>query len=107
MSGPMLHYIYTSDDGTAYRALAPTWVAAAQTATTSTTEPSLPKGLKKRRRYWRNTATGREHAIPVFSAADSLYTSAFGTALSIPTLGSGTATAGTLLGRTGEKTRAI
>ena len=107
MAGAMLHYVYTADDGTAYRKLAPTWVAAAQTATTATTEPSMPKGLKARRRDFRATATGKEHALTVFSAADTLYTSAFGTALSIPTLGSGTATAGTLLGRTGEKSRAI
>jgi hypothetical protein len=107
MAGAASHYVYSSDNGTDYRALHPTWVAGVQTATAATTEPTLPKGMKPRRRYFRITSSGKERSVVVFSAADTLYTAAFGTALSMPTLGSGTATACTLTGRTGEKTKAI
>jgi len=107
MSGAMAHYVYTADDATAYRIKAPTWVAGIQTATAASTQPTLPKGLRPRRRYLRVTATGKEHSVVVFDSADALYTEAFGTAVSIPTLGSGTATACTAQGRTGERTKAI
>ena len=107
MAGAMSHYVYTSDNGTDYRVKAPTWVAGIQTAVAATTEPALPKGTRPRVRYLRVTATGREHKVVVFSAADSLYTSAFGTAVTIPTLGSGTGTPCTAQGRTGERDKAI
>jgi hypothetical protein len=103
----MSHYVYNSDDGTAYKVRAPVWVAGLQTATAATTEPTIPKGYKTRRRFLRNTSSGKEHSVVVMSASDTLYTSAFGTAYSIPTLGSGTATALVGAGRTGEKDRAI
>jgi hypothetical protein len=107
MAGAAAHYVYTADDATAYRKLMPTWVAGVQTATAASTQPAVPKGLKPRRRYFRITATGKERSVVVLDAADAFYTAAFGTALSMPTLGSGTATACTLTGRTGEKTKAI
>lgn len=106
MSGAMSHYVYNSDDGNAYRIKLPVWVAALQTAVAATTEPSKPGSYKPRRRYLRNTSSGKEHSVVVLSASDTLYTSAFGTAYSIPTLGSGTATALVGGGRTGEKDRA-
>jgi hypothetical protein len=107
MAGAMSHYQYNSDDGTDYTVKAPTWVAGIQTAVAATTEPTLPKGYRPRHRYLRVTATGKEHRVIVFAPNDSLYTSARGTAVSIPTLGSGTATACTAQGRTGERDKMI
>ena len=107
MAGAMGHYVYTADDGTAYQVRAPVWVAGIQTATAAGTQPRLPTGVKPRRRFLRNTSSGKEHAVTVFSASDTLYSEEAGVAVSIPTLGSATATALVTAGRTGEKMKAI
>jgi hypothetical protein len=107
MSGPMSHVQYVSDDGVTYCVRMPTWQAALQTTTACTTQANLPKGYRRRFRYARVTATGREHRLTVVSTGDTLYTDAFGTAVSLPTLGSGTATAATLSGRTGERDKVV
>jgi hypothetical protein len=107
MSGPMTHISYLSDDGNAYRVRVPDWVATMTGDAAATTEPALPKGYRTRKRYLRVTATGREHRIVVGDVTKAAWTDAFGTATTIPTLGSGTATAVTYQGRTGERDKAF
>lgn len=109
MAGPMARYVYTSDDATAYAVRMPQWEAALQTATAATTQPNLPRGIRRRKRYYRITATGREGSITVLDSADAVYTAAFGTAVIIPLFGvatPGTANA-TWEGRTGERDKHI
>jgi hypothetical protein len=103
----MSHVQYDSDDGNTYKIRMPTWVATLQTASAATTQSDLPKGVKPRVRYLMVTATGKEHRVVVVSAGNTLYNEASGTGHTIPTLGSGTATAVTSQGRTGEKMRNI
>ncbi len=107
MAGPMTHTDYISDDGNTYIVSMPAWVATLQGAGAATATANLPKGVRARRRYLRVTATGREHPVVVADPAATLYTEGFGTAHTIPTLGSATATAVTSQGRTGERDRAI
>jgi hypothetical protein len=107
MAGATQLAVYNSDDGNAYRIRLPAWEAALQTVTAPTTEPQLPKGYRRRKRYYRVTGTGKEGSVTVCSASDALYTNAVGTAVSIPVLGSGTAAASTLQGRTGERDKSI
>ena len=107
MAGPSVRAIYSSDDGNDYVVRMPAWEGTLQTVGTVTTEPGLPKGYRRRKRYYRVTATGNEGSITVLSAAHALWTDPPGTALSIPTLGSGTATACTLAGSTGERRKGV
>jgi hypothetical protein len=107
MAGPTTKAVYVSDDTTSYAIRLPAWEAALQTVSAVTTEPPLPKGYRRRKRFYRVTSTGKEGSITVCSASDALYTSAMGTAVSIPVLGSGTAAASTLQGRTGERDKNI
>ena len=107
MAGVTQKAVYHSDDGNAYAIRLPSWEAALQTVTSPTTEPPLPKGYRRRKRFYRINGTGKEGSVTVCSSSDTLYTNAFGTAVSIPVLGSGTAAASTLQGRTGERDKAI
>lgn len=107
MAGPMIRVDYTSDTGLVCRAKMPQWAATLQGVTTGTATATCPTGLKKRIRYVRVTATGREHKIMVPNVGADFWTEDFGTAHTIPTLGSGTATNVTSEGRTGEKTRDV
>jgi len=114
MSGPAAHYVYTADDGAAYSVKIPVWEATladhaatiGQTATPATVEPALPKGVRRRKRYYSITATGKEGSFTVLSAASSIYTAALGHALQVPLFGSVVAADNaTLRGRTGERTK--
>src|SRR5438876_10251110 len=93
MSGPSIRAVYTADDGTAYAVRLPTWEynvtnAAAtltQSGTPATTEPTLNAGIRRRKRYYRITATGKEASFTVLDPISNLWTSAPGTATEIPT----------------------
>jgi hypothetical protein len=107
MAGASVVAVYTSDDSNDYRVRMPAWEGALQTVGTVTTEPQLPKGYRRRKRYYKVTSSGREGSITVLDVGNALWTDPPGTALSIPTLGSGTATACTLQGSTGERRKNI
>lgn len=115
MAGPMAHYVYTGDDGTAYSVRMPTWEATVsdhgatltQAASAATTQPPLPKGIRRRKRYYVITATGKEGSFTVLDATSNLWTSAIGTPILIPLFDAALAGAdnATLRGRTGERTK--
>jgi hypothetical protein len=117
MSGPTTRAVYTADDATAYAVRLPTWeysvTNAAATLTqggsVATTEPSLPPGVRRRKRYYRITATGKEGSITVLDAISNVWTAAPGTAIEIPLFGAAApgANNATLEGRTGERTKHI
>jgi hypothetical protein len=107
MAGASVLAVYSSDDGDDYRVRMPAWEGALQTVGTVTTQPGLPRGYRRRKRYYRVTATGREGTITVLSVGHALWTDPVGTAVTIPTLGSGTATACTLQGATGERRKTV
>jgi hypothetical protein len=107
MAGPRTPIDYTSDTGAVYLIKMPTWQATLLGVSTGTATAPPPKGLRKRVRYVRVTATGREHKVVVPDIGLTHWTDPFGTSVTIPTLGSGTATACTLEGRTGERTKNI
>lgn len=117
MSGATARYVYTSDDGTAYSVRMPQWEAAVsnhagsltQAATAASTQPNLPKGTQRRKRYYRITATGKEGSFTVLDSASNLWTSGFGTPITIPLFNAATPTAdnATLEGRTGERAKHI
>jgi len=116
MSGASARYVYTADDGTAYAVRIPVWEAnvadhaatIGQTATAATTQPDLPKGVTRRKRYYIITATGKEGSFTVLDPVSSVYTAAKGHVLQVPLFNSVVAADNaTLRGRTGEKTKAI
>jgi hypothetical protein len=107
MSGPRVEVDYTSDTGAVYRIKVPTWVNALLGTSPGTATTPPPKGLRLRKRYLRVTSTGREKSVVIPDIGNTLWTNGFGTAVSIPVLGSGTAAPGTLEGRTGERTKDI
>lgn len=117
MAGQMIRAVYTADDGTAYAARLPLWeynvtdnaAALTQAGTPATTQPTLPKGLRRRKRFYSITATGVEGSFTVLDTASNLWTSAPGTPLKIPLFGAAVPGAdnATLRGRTGERTKAI
>jgi hypothetical protein len=117
MAGLSADYVYTADDTTAYKVRMPVWEAnfsnhaatLTQAATSATTQPDLPRGVRRRKRYYRITATGREGSITVLDSASNIWTSAPGTPCLIPLFNAALAGAdnGTLEGRTGERTKAI
>jgi len=108
MAGATVKDVYSSDTtGVDYAVRLPSWEAALQTASAATTEPPLPKGISRRKRYYRITSTGKEGSVTCLSITDALWTDPPGTAVSIPVLGSGSAAAATLQGNTGERRRNI
>lgn len=117
MAGASARYVYTADDGTAYSVRMPTWEAnltnagatISQTATLATTQPGLPKGFRRRKRFYRITATGKEGSVTVLDPVSSLYTAAFGTGAEVPLFGAAPPVAdnATLEGRTGERSKHI
>jgi len=117
MAGPSIKAVYTADDATAYAARLPQWEfdvtnAAAtltQGGTAATTQPGIPKGLRRRKRFYVVTASGKEGSFTVLDSASNLWTSAIGTALEIPLFEAAAPVANnaTLRGRTGERTKAI
>ncbi len=117
MAGPTIKAVYTADDGTAYAARLPLWEynvtnAAAtltQAGTPATVQPGIPKGLRRRKRFYVVTATGAEGAFTVLDSASNLWTSPIGTPLEIPLFETAApgANNATLRGRTGERTKAI
>ena len=109
MAGATTRADYTSDNGTTYTTRYPTWLFNLFTAPTTASTTTIPKGLRKRRRYTRVTASGKEKSMPVWSAADALYTSAYGTAITteIGVTPGATGFPSTTQGRTGERTKNI
>lgn len=117
MSGPMTRAVYTDDAGVARSVRLPTWeygvTNAAGTilqtgATVATTEPGLPKGYRRRKRYYIVTATGKEGSVTVLDPTSSLWTAADGSPIEIPLFGSALPVANnaTLRGTTGERHKA-
>jgi len=109
MSGPSAKYVYTADDGTDYSCRMPTWEATLQSGVAATTEPSMPKGLLRRKRYYKITATGKEGSVTVLNPTNAIYLNPFGTGVIIPLFNAAIAGSNnaTLQGRTGERTRNI
>jgi hypothetical protein len=113
----MTKAIYIADDGTSYCARIPTWettitngaATIAQTVTACTTQPSMPKGLRRRKRFYKVTSTGAERSFTVLSAASTVWSAPFGTGARVPLFETAAPTAdnATLTGRTGERTKAI
>lgn len=116
MSGPSAKYVYTDDSGTARAVTMPVWEAVVsdfaavldQGQTPATTEPALPRGVQRRKRYYRITATGKEGSLTVLDPVSNVWTAAAGTAILIPLFNSAVvANNATLEGRTGERMRHI
>jgi len=117
MAGASISAVYTGDDGTAYSVRMPLWEynvtnAAAtltQSGTPAVSEPPLPPGVRRRKRYYKVTATGKEGSFTVLSAISNLFTAPKGTPIEIPLFATVAPSANnaTLMGRTGERTRAI
>jgi hypothetical protein len=116
MSGPSARYVYTADNGTAYAVRMPIWEAnvadhaatIGQTATLATTQPGLPKGYRRRRRYYVITATGKEGSFTVLDATSSAWTAADNHVLEVPLFNSAVAADNaTLRGTTGERHKTI
>jgi hypothetical protein len=117
MSGPAIKAVYTADDSTAYSVSLPQWEydvsnfagTLTQAGTPASTQPSLSKGIRRRKRYYVITATGVEGSFTVLSAVSNLWTSAKGTPILIPLFNAALpgANNATLRGRTGERTKAI
>jgi hypothetical protein len=115
MAGAMVHAVYTADDGSAYSVRMPGWEynmanAAAtihQTTTLATTEPPLPKGIRRRKRYYYITAHDVEGSVTVLDPASSLWTAPLGSLVEVPEFGLAAPTANNaqLRGRTGERTK--
>jgi hypothetical protein len=109
MAGAQTRADYVSDNGTTYTRHYPTWLFNLFTAPTTASTTTMPKGMAPRHRYAKVTATGREHRMVVWSAADPLYSGAFNTAVTteIGAVPGATGFVSTLQGRTGEKSRNI
>ncbi len=100
---------YHADDGTTYKTKYPSWLISLFTDFTTASTTTLPRGLQKRKRYAKVTASGKEHSFHVWSATDLLFSDAYGTAVTteIGVTPAATGFPSTLQGRTGEKTRNI
>jgi len=116
MSGPTAEVVYTSDTGVAYCIRMPIWerdladhaAAIGQGAAGCTTEPPLPKGFRRRKRYYVITATGREGSFTVPDATATINVAANGHVLQVPLFNSAVvANNATLRGRTGERAKAV
>lgn len=117
MAGPTSKCVYIAEDGTHYSVRLPTWEAtlgqavggSLQTCTAPTTEPPLPKGIRRRKRYLRDNSTGREQAITVLDSGQPVWTAALNHGAIMPTLGNAVPLTDnvTLQGRTGERDKAI
>lgn len=117
MAGAAQKARYKDDAGTNYKVSLPLWeynltnagATISQTKTAATTEPQLPKGVRRRKRYYVITATGKEGAVTVLDPASTLWTAAAGTGAEVPLFGAAAPGAdnATLSGRTGERTKNI
>jgi hypothetical protein len=117
MSGASINAVYTDDQGTARKVKLPLWeynisdhaAVLTQTGTPATTQPALPPGYRRRKRYYRVTATGKEGSFTVLSAVSNLWTAADGTAIEIPSFNAAPPGAdnATLQGTTGERHKAV
>lgn len=107
MAGSQTKADYVSDNGTTYTTKYPTWLFNLFTAPSTASTATMPKGMKKRKRYVKRNATGAERSFPVWSATDALYTSAYGTAVTteIGVTPAATGFPSTTQGRTGERTK--
>ena len=105
MSGPSTHINYVSDNGTAYRALVPNWVATVTGDVAATATNGIPRGLARRHRYLRDP-NGRRVRITVGSVTSPSWTAGFGVTVT-PTPAPPGGAAGTWLyeGATGEVRR--
>jgi hypothetical protein len=109
MSGAKTKADYVSDNGTTYTTSYPTWLFNLFTAPSTASTTTMPRGMKKRRRYFKVNATGKEGSFPVWSAADPLYTGAFGVAVTteIGAYPGATGLVSKTAGRTGERDKNI
>lgn len=109
MAGATTKADYVSDDGVTYQVRYPTWLFNLFTAPTTASTTPLPKGHRRRVRFARVTASGREHKLAVWSVADPLYTAAVGTAVTteIGAVPGATGFPSTLQGRVGERDKAV
>lgn len=115
MAGPMDHYDYVSDDGSTYRIrLSKDDADRVGNTIATAAHPSLPKGMKARRRFFRHPTSGRERAVVITAVANAVWTAAVGTTQALVDFG-GVAgafpitiatTAYTAQGRVGEKLKA-
>jgi hypothetical protein len=109
MSGPLVHVDYVSDDTHSYLIRVPQWVATLTGAGVAAATASLPRGYKKRRRFYRVTATGKEGSFVVPNVGMSMWTNNFGAPVIVPVAGAATPAAAnaTLAGRTGERDKSL
>jgi len=117
MAGPMTRAVYTDDGGTDRAVRLPTWeynlsnqaATLSQDGTAATTEPGLPKGYRRRKRFYVITATGREGSFTVLHTTSDLWTSPDGTPIKVPLFGAADpgANNATLRGTTGERHKTI
>jgi hypothetical protein len=117
MAGSQHAYVYTDDAGNTWSVRMPDWEATvtdhgatlSQTHTLATTQSPLPPGTRRRKRYYRITATGKEGSFTVLETTSNLWTSPKGTPILIPLFNAALAGAdnATLQGRTGERMKAI
>lgn len=117
MSGASIRAVYNGDNGTAYAVRLPLWeynvtnagATLTQAGTPATTQPELPRGTRRRKRFYRITATGKEGSFTVLDITSNLWTSAPGTPIEIPLFGTAAPGAdnATLEGATGERRKAI
>jgi hypothetical protein len=115
MAGPMDHYDYLSDDGNTYRIrLAKDDADRVGNTIATAAHPPLPKGMKPRRRFFRNPTSGKERSVVIGAVTNAVWTAAVGTAQALVDF-AGVAgafpitiatTAYTAAGRVGEKFRA-
>jgi hypothetical protein len=105
----MTHSQYVSDDGVTYKVRIPGWVASLTGAAAATTQASLPKGYRARRRFYRITATNAERSFVVPAVTQAPWTAAFGAGLIVPTFEAALSTTNnaTYSGRTGERDKNI
>jgi hypothetical protein len=113
----MVHVTYVDDLGVSYRLrqAADEQTHVSNALEGGTPSPSLPKGVKPRRRFYKHPTTGRERSVVICSVAQTAWTEAVGTARAMVDFG-GVAgafpitiatTAYLAQGATGEKRRAI
>jgi len=78
MAGPAVTIEYISGPGTHYNVLVPSWQQTFTTdATPATATAGAPKGFRRRRRYLRDVATGKEIRVTVGDVTKAAWTSAY------------------------------
>jgi hypothetical protein len=100
--GPMGKFLYISDNGTSFTRRGNAAEAALTGGVASSSLPNFPSKWRPRKVLAMDPTTHRERRITVYDPANAIWTGSGGT-ISLPTLGSATATVYNLEGRIGER----